>query len=134
MRIRRRDFIKASAAAGALIAAGCGAKTNVLKPAEGKKAMDVGEKPGEWVSTTCQGCTTWDPIQVYVQDGRAVKVRGNPNSKSKLGACCSRAHIGLQQLYAPDRLKTPMKRTNPKKGRGRNILSILSLSIPKPLS
>lgn len=33
MRIRRRDFIKASAAAGALIAAGCGTKTNVLNKA-----------------------------------------------------------------------------------------------------
>ncbi|MBZ4642942.1 MAG: molybdopterin oxidoreductase [Deferribacteraceae bacterium] len=118
MHIKRRDFIKATAAAGAVLAVGCGAKTNALKPAEAKKMGDVGEKPGKWVSTTCQGCTTWDPIQVFVQDGRAVKVRGNPHSKSNLGTCCPRAHIGLQQLYDPDRVVTPMKRTNPQKGRG----------------
>ena len=32
-----------------------------------------------------------------------------------LGVVCG--HIGLQQVYDPDRVKTPMKRTNPNKGR-----------------
>ena len=32
-------------------------------------------------------------------------------------ASCPRAHLGLQQVYDPDRVKTPMKRTNPNKGR-----------------
>ena len=36
---------------------------------------------GEWKASTCQGCTSWCSNQVYVIDGRAVKVRGNPNSK-----------------------------------------------------
>lgn len=116
MRISRRNFIKASAAAGAIAAVGCGVSGNALAPAKGEKK--IGEAPGKWISTSCQGCTTWDPIQIFVQDGRAVKVRGNPNSKSNEGTCCPRAHLILQQVYDPDRVKVPMKRTNPKKGRG----------------
>jgi anaerobic selenocysteine-containing dehydrogenase len=52
-----------------------------------------------------------------VVDGRAIKVRGNPHSKVNLGAGCVRSHLGVQQVYDPDRIKTPMKRTNQKKGR-----------------
>ncbi|ADD68883.1 molybdopterin oxidoreductase [Denitrovibrio acetiphilus DSM 12809] len=117
MKLRRRDFLKATAAVSTVAMVGCGVpKNNALAPMDPKKA--IGEDPGKWISTTCQGCTTWDPIQVFVQDGRAVKVRGNPNSKANCGTCCPRAHMGLQQLYDPDRVKVPMKRTNPEKGRG----------------
>jgi len=73
---------------------------------------------GEWRPTTCQGCTSWCSTQVYVVDGRAIKVRGNPHSKVNGTASCPRAHMGLQMVYDPDRVKTPMKRTNPKKGKG----------------
>jgi len=52
-----------------------------------------------------------------VVNGRVIKVRGNPNSKVNGVASCPRAHLGLQQVYDPDRIKTPMKRTNPRKGR-----------------
>jgi anaerobic selenocysteine-containing dehydrogenase len=74
--------------------------------------------PGEWVSTACQGCTQWCAIQIFVEDGRAVRVRGNPNSKTNHGYVCPRGHLIPQQTYDPDRLKGPMKRTNPEKGRG----------------
>lgn len=72
---------------------------------------------GEWKPATCQGCTSWCAQQVYVADGRAVKVRGNPHSKVNGSASCPRAHMALQQVYDPDRVKVPLKRTNPKKGR-----------------
>ncbi|MBC8503235.1 MAG: molybdopterin-dependent oxidoreductase, partial [Chloroflexi bacterium] len=85
---------------------------NFIDPA---KAQSIGM--GEWKPTTCQGCTSWCSTQVYVVGGRAVTVRGNPNSKVNGLASCPRAHLGLQQVYDPDRVKTPMKRTNPKKGR-----------------
>jgi anaerobic selenocysteine-containing dehydrogenase len=83
-----------------------------------KSGKKIGEGPGEWKPTTCQGCTTWCPAEVFVQDGRAVKVRGNRYSKQNDGKVCPRGHLSLQQVYDPDRLKVPMKRTNPKKGRG----------------
>jgi hypothetical protein len=57
-------------------------------------------------------------VEFFVQGGRAVKVRGNQLSKANSGYCCPRGHIMLQQAYDPDRIKVPMKRTNPEKGRG----------------
>jgi anaerobic selenocysteine-containing dehydrogenase len=113
--IDRRNFIKSAVTAGALVALG-----TTLKPAL-RAFSDTGSANytvnGEWRPTTCQGCTSWCAKQVYVVDGRAIKVRGNPNSKVNGIASCPRAHIALQQVYDPDRVKTPMKRTNPKKGK-----------------
>jgi anaerobic selenocysteine-containing dehydrogenase len=114
-KLSRRSFVKASATTGAAIALGAGLKPELkaLAAASGKGSGDL----GRWLPATCQGCTSWCSKQVYIIDGRAVKVRGNPHSKVNLGAGCPRSHLALQQLYDPDRIKTPMKRTNPKKGR-----------------
>jgi anaerobic selenocysteine-containing dehydrogenase len=64
------------------------------------------------------GRTQWCAIEVFVQDGRAVRVRGNQNSKTNHGYVCPRGHLIPQQLYDPDCIKVPMKRANPVKGRG----------------
>ncbi len=116
MKIKRRDFLKLSAAAGAAVTVGKPVLNAFAE--EAKKQAVIGELPGEWKPTTCQGCTTWCPAEVFVQDGRAVKVRGNRYSKQNEGSVCPRGHLSLQQVYDPDRVKVPMKRTNPKKGRG----------------
>jgi len=117
MKIKRRDFIKVGAAAGVITAVGCSQKTPMNALAKGSdNSMSGGS--GEWIATTCQGCTTWCPAEVYVQGGRAVKTRGNPLSKQNDGYQCPRGSMSLQQLYDPDRVKVPMKRTNPRKGRG----------------
>ena len=116
MKIKRRDFLKLSAATGA--AATVFRKQTLNAFAKTKKSALMGERAGEWKPTTCQGCTTWCPAEVFVQDGRAVKVRGNRYSKQNEGKVCPRGHLSLQQVYDPDRVKVPMKRTNPKKGRG----------------
>ena len=117
MKIKRRDFLKVSSAAGLLTTVGCVQKSpNAMSQDSGQKM--IGEKPGEWKTTTCQGCTTWCPAEVFVQDGRAVKVRGSQYSKQNEGTLCPRGNLDIQQLYDPDRIKVPMKRTNPNKGRG----------------
>jgi len=120
MRLTRRAFIQASAATASLLAAGCA--TQATGPATSamtvRPAKAAGPVKGDWVSTTCQGCTQWCAIQIFVEDGRAVRVRGNPLSKTNHGYCCPRGHLIPQQTYDPDRIKVPMKRTNPQKGRG----------------
>jgi anaerobic selenocysteine-containing dehydrogenase len=119
MKIKRRDFLKLTAVAGATAALnGCKGKSSMNALAATKNSGKIGEMPGEWKPTTCQGCTTWCPAEVFVQDGRAVKVQGNRHSKQNEGKVCPRGHLSLQQVYDPDRIKGPMKRTNPKKGRG----------------
>jgi anaerobic selenocysteine-containing dehydrogenase len=125
MRLNRREFIKASAASAAWLGGG-----NALAAAQGKKAVPVKNafvprKPrpstpakGTWVATTCQGCTQWCALQLFVADGRVTRVRGNEISKCNHGYCCPRGHLITQMAYDPDRVKVPMKRTNPLKGRG----------------
>ncbi len=117
MRIKRRDFLKASAAVGAAAALG-GLKLNAFATGKDQEKPINGTEPGAWIPSTCQGCTQWCPVEFFVQNGRAVKVRGNQLSKANSGYCCPRGHLMLQQLYDPDRVKVPMKRTNPQKGRG----------------
>ncbi|HDZ76750.1 MAG TPA: twin-arginine translocation signal domain-containing protein [Candidatus Omnitrophica bacterium] len=114
-KLSRRAFMKTAAATGVVATVAYN-----LKPV--LRAFAATDKPlfaasGEWKATTCQGCTSWCSVEVYVVDGRAVKVRGNANSKVNGKASCPRSHMALQQVYDPDRIKLPMKRTNPKKGR-----------------
>jgi anaerobic selenocysteine-containing dehydrogenase len=116
VKVTRRSFIKkASAATGSAVVLGTTFKPALRALAQSGGAAATGA--GEWKAATCQGCTSWCSKQVYVIDGRVVKVRGNPNSKVNGRAGCPRSHLALQQVYDPDRIKTPMKRTNPKKGR-----------------
>ncbi len=115
MQIHRREFLKSTVAVGAFAAAGAPSLNGLAQALDGNGSQ---AGAGRWVASTCQGCTTWCPVEVFVQDGRAVKVRGNPLSKQNDGVCCPRGHLGPQELYDPDRVKVPLKRTNPKKGRG----------------
>ena len=118
MKLTRREFLKVSVyTTGSLLVVGC-AMQPVTSAMEVRKARPAGPAKGEWVSTACQGCTQWCAIQIYVQNGRAVTVRGNPLSRTNHGVTCVRAHLIPQQTYDPDRIKVPMKRTNPLKGRG----------------
>lgn len=114
MKLNRRTFLTLSVATAAT------AKLMDYVPVMaslGEGTREQGET-GVWKSTVCQGCTSWCPMQAYVVDNRVVKVRGNPNCTATLGKICPRPHLGLQQMYDPDRVKTPLKRTNPSKGRG----------------
>ena len=121
MKLARREFLIASSASLALLAsnrpvfAAASARSNALHP---RKVGASAPATGSWVSSTCQGCTQWCAVQVFVQDGRATRVRGNPGSKTNHGYVCPRGHMIPQQAYDPDRIKVPMRRTNPQKGRG----------------
>ncbi len=111
IRIRRREFLKGMAATGFACALN-GTLLHSLAYAE----KVTGSSTGEWKPTSCQGCTSWCPAEAFVQDGRVSKVRGNQNSKGAKYVC-PRGHLSVQELYDPDRVKVPMKRTNAKKGR-----------------
>lgn len=120
MKLTRRAFLKASASTAGLISAGCATQPEAPETSAmaRRKPKAAGPARGEWVASTCQGCTQWCAIQVFVEGGRAVRVRGNPLSLTNHGHVCPRGHLIPQQAYDPDRVKTPLKRTNPAKGRG----------------
>lgn len=119
----RKSFLKRALMAGTGVSLGSmfSSGLSTLKASgrdQGAEGKARSGKNGRWEASACLGCTSWCSVQVYVQDGRATRVRGNPNSKVNGENICVRGHLALQQVYDPDRIKTPMKRTNPEKGRG----------------
>ena len=114
LKLSRRSFVKATAATGAALALGTGLTPDLRALAQTGKT--AGADMGQWIPSTCQGCTSFCSKEIYVVDGRAIKIRGNSRSKLNGRSSCPRAHLALQQVYDPDRLKTPVKRTNPKEG------------------
>ncbi len=115
MKIRRRDFLKSAGVTGISMTF-FSPVVNAFSTSSSSSFL-FGPS-GAWVPTTCQGCTTWCPIELFVQDGRVVKARGNENSLINTGDVCPKAHMIPKMVYDPDRLKMPMKRTNPIKGKG----------------
>ncbi len=113
--LSRRTFLAGSAAVGGAAALG-------FNPLTAWSVKDVpgGFTPGsgQWLPTVCQGCTTWCVKEAYVQDGRVFHIRGHAKSKITGTSGCVRQNMALTELYDPDRVRFPMKRTNPNKGRG----------------
>src|SRR3989304_6228850 len=112
VRVSRRDFLKTSGAAlaGALIIPYIDFRFLTPTP-------QAAANPEKWVASGCNGCVGWGPLGGKGVDGKAVKIEGNPESKWTRGKLCPRARLNLQIIYDPDRVKKPLKRTNPSKGR-----------------
>ncbi len=79
----------------------------------------------KWVPTICWNCIEgWCSIKVKVVDGVATKIEGNTSSagfdtlSKNLGRVCPKTFGQIQKLYNPNRIRTPLKRTNPTKGAG----------------
>lgn len=119
-KISRRAFLAGTGALGVVTAFQLNPITQGLIRAGLAHAAEPIPAPGsgKWVPTVCQGCTTWCMKEAYVQDGRVFHVRGNQHSKITGKSGCVRQSMALTELYDPDRVRYPMKRTNPRKGRG----------------
>ena len=116
--IDRRTFLKVSVMSGAALGAGkiLGPLDTALAQPLAQKSPSVAEE--KWMVTSCLNCQARCAIRVRVVNGKAVRITGNPQSRVSEGKICPRGHIGLQVLYDPDRIKTPLKRTNKEKGKG----------------
>jgi anaerobic selenocysteine-containing dehydrogenase len=118
LKINRRAFLKMSALTGAAVGA-----SKILSPLDTHSAQPLPLKnpsvlEEKWVVTSCLNCQARCAIRVRVVNGKAVKITGNPLSKVSDGKICPRGHIGLQVLYDPGRIHTPLKRTSKEKGNG----------------
>ncbi|HYB53734.1 MAG TPA: molybdopterin-dependent oxidoreductase, partial [Thermoanaerobaculia bacterium] len=75
----------------------------------------------ERIPTYCYQCVAGpDLLKVVVRDGVAVGVEPNcdmAGTHPAGGKVCVRAYGLVQKLYNPARIRTPMRRTNPRKGR-----------------
>jgi len=107
-RISRRTFLKLAgiSAAAAAVYESTGSILNALS------LLDQETPPLEeaWVSSVCQLCPAECGIRVRVVGGLAVKIEGNPLNPNNQGRTCPKGQVGLQLLYNPDRVRTPLKR------------------------
>lgn len=111
----RRDFLKTSgtALAGAAVASSW----------SGSAFAGVFQKASALATTTqlvtaCGICDSICGIRGTVTDGILKFVEGLPGDLHGGGKLCAKGKSATGIVYDPDRLKYPMKRTNPKKGLG----------------
>ena len=62
--------------------------------------------------TLCRMCDDGCGIDVYVEDGRIVEIRGNAQHPLNRGWLCGKARAAVELVYHPQRLLTPLKRTS----------------------
>jgi anaerobic selenocysteine-containing dehydrogenase len=126
----RRDLIKLGAISALAIA---GMKLNKAQAVTLRGKMDAlrwgfkdisptTRKERKAIPSACWQCVTRDGIVAYVEDGRLVKIEGNPKLPRTNGVLCARGQGGVNQVYDPDRILYPMKRVGPRgSGRWRRI-------------
>ena len=62
------------------------------------------------IKSTCGFCYAGCGILVHVDNGKAVKIEGDPESPVNRGLLCKKALSSLEFLYHPERLRYPLKR------------------------
>jgi anaerobic selenocysteine-containing dehydrogenase len=70
------------------------------------------------VRSTCGICQIGCGILVHVDNGRVVKIEGDPESPLNEGVLCPKGLASLEYLYHPDRLQRPLKRLG-RRGEGK---------------
>jgi len=111
-RMKRRTFLQLSGmtAASALLA-GCQSANEKLIPY--LIPPDEGVTPGmaTYYASSCNLCPAGCGILVRISEGRAKKVEGNPDHPVNRGRLCARGQAILQELYHPDRIQQPLRRS-----------------------
>ena len=69
-----------------------------------------------WVTTVCDRCYVGCGIKAHVVDDVVVGLEGDPDNPLNRGKMCAKGKAGIMAHYNPNRVKTPLKRTNPQKG------------------
>ena len=64
------------------------------------------------VRTACRQCHGGCGVIAHVQDGKVIKVEGDPDSPISHGTLCSKGLSATQLAYHPDRILYPMRKTS----------------------
>jgi anaerobic selenocysteine-containing dehydrogenase len=110
--IKRRDFLKILGLSGA----GTGLVGCAQEPAQ--KLIPYLVQPEEIIpghpthyASACRECPAGCGVVAKVREGRPIKVEGNPDHPVNAGRLCARGQASLQGLYNPDRIQSPMLRS-----------------------
>lgn len=100
--MRRRDFIRQSAAGAA------GAAAGIALPVQ---AQPAGGDPGvKWSKAPCRFCGTGCGVTVAVKDNRVIATQGDPQAEVNKGLNCIKGYYLSKIMYGEDRLTTPLLR------------------------
>ncbi|MBL8230253.1 MAG: molybdopterin-dependent oxidoreductase, partial [Bryobacterales bacterium] len=112
MGISRRDWLHISSGAAASTVASplFAGLPQWFRPAQVRAANT------QTVVSACGICSPACGLKMTVEDGVIRFVEGLPGDLSGGGKLCGKGASAAGFLYDPDRLKYPMKRTNPRKG------------------
>lgn len=112
MRLSRRSFLKWSGVLTATASLASLSTQNFFslqsaKASEEKKVQSEGYE----IKYTCDVmCPAECGLEMWVKDGRLVKIYGNKAAPLNFGGCCAKGVSGVQLVYSPERLKYPMIR------------------------
>jgi anaerobic selenocysteine-containing dehydrogenase len=110
-KLTRRDFLKASTATG--VAAGFLASSASMAKGLVKAKSPNLQPEVKVIPARCFECHVQCGLLVHMKDGRPIKVEGMPDYVNR-GAVCAKGQSTIKNLYSPERLNYPLKRTNPK--------------------
>src|SRR5210317_2349224 len=108
MDIRRREFIKAAAAAAALTAVGLPVNAMLAQQAE---AANMGIT---WDKAPCRFCGTGCGVLVGVKNGKVVATKGDAEAPVNKGLNCIKGYFLAKIMYGEDRLTKPLLRKGDK--------------------
>ena len=108
--VDRRTFLKGIATISAATAGSAVAPALGL-PAPGD-LVAAAEPAPSWKRTPCRMCGVGCGLLVGIENGRAVAVRGDPDSPVSKGLACAKGYYAVQALYARDRITRAMVRTS----------------------
>ena len=113
-KITRRDLLQYIGAGGVGVVGGVLYGEGVQRPVELLIPQVVPPEdysPGvaSWYNTVCNQCSAGCGISVRIREGKAKKIEGNPVHPVSQGRTCARGQAGLNVLYNPDRIRTPLQ-------------------------
>ncbi len=118
LKLTRRDFIKTSAITTGAVAVAPSMLQAMENELGGKDFSPETLAERNAIPTNCHVCNIQDGAVAFVEDGRVVKLEGNPNHVSTRGRLCAKGNAGMWYSYDPDRILYPLKRVG-KRGEGK---------------
>jgi len=113
--LSRRDFLKVGGAAVGAVVLGRFIPPLVAEAARVTGMLDATNSG--YIPTMCEMCVWRCGVLAKVEDGRVVKLEGNPDHPHSKGNLCPRGQSGLMNTYDPDRVLSPLVRVG-KRGEG----------------
>ena len=106
--VDRRMFLKGMAAVSAATAGGAMSPGDLLGATVDR--VSANGPRTIWKKTPCRLCGVGCGLKVAIENGRAVAVKGDPESPVSKGLACAKGYYSVQALYGRDRITHAMIR------------------------